>query len=73
MLGLTAILDQAKAGDRILMISYGSGAGSDAFDLRVTERIDAVRDRAPKTRDYIARRTAIDYATYIRYRGLFKD
>ncbi len=73
MLGLTAILDQAKAGDRILMISYGSGAGSDAFDLLVTERIDAIRDRAPKTRDYIARRTAIDYATYIRYRGLFKD
>ncbi len=73
MLGLTAILDQAKAGDRILMISYGSGAGSDAFDLRVTERIDAVRDRAPKTRDYIARRTVVDYATYVRYRGLLKE
>ena len=73
MLGLTAILDQAKAGDRILMISYGSGAGSDAFDLRVTDRIDAVRDRAPKTRDYIARRTVVDYATYVRYRGLLKE
>ena len=73
MLGLTAILDQAKPGDRILMTSYGSGAGSDSFDLLVTERINEVRDRAPKTRDYIARRTAVDYATYVRYRGLLKE
>lgn len=73
MLGLTAILDVAKPGDRILMVSYGSGAGSDAFDLRVTDRIEAVRDRAPNTRDYISRRTPIDYATYCRYRGLLRD
>jgi hydroxymethylglutaryl-CoA synthase len=73
MLGLTAILDQAKPGDRILMTSYGSGAGSDSFDLIVTERITEVQTRAPKTRDYIARRTPIDYATYARYRGLLKD
>ena len=73
MLGLTATLDIAKPGDRILMTSYGSGAGSDSFDLIVTDRINQVRDRAPKTRDYITRRTAIDYATYIRYRGLLKD
>ncbi len=72
MIGLTAILDEAKAGDRILMLSYGSGAGSDAFDLRVTEKIDAVRGRATTTREYIARRTPIDYATYCRYRGLLK-
>lgn len=73
MLGLTAILDIARPGDRILMVSYGSGAGSDAFDLRVTERITAVQHRAPTTRDYINRRTVIDYATYCRYRGKLKD
>jgi hydroxymethylglutaryl-CoA synthase len=73
MLGLTATLDEAQAGDRILMVSYGSGAGSDAFDLVVTERINDVRDRAPRTRDYIARRTVIDYATYSRFRGKLKE
>jgi hydroxymethylglutaryl-CoA synthase len=73
MIGLTATLDIAQPGDRILMVSYGSGAGSDAFDLVVTDRITAVRDRAPKTRDYINRRVVIDYATYARYRGKLKE
>jgi hydroxymethylglutaryl-CoA synthase len=69
LLGLSATLDVAEPGDRILMVSYGSGAGSDAFDLLVTERIAGRRDRAPKVRDYVARRTEIDYALYARYRG----
>ncbi|MFZ4812920.1 MAG: hydroxymethylglutaryl-CoA synthase [Phototrophicaceae bacterium] len=73
MLGLTAILDIAKPGDRILMVSYGSGAGSDSFDLVVTDRILQTRGLAPTTRDYISRRTEIDYATYTRYRGKLKD
>lgn len=73
MVGLTAILDVAQPGDRILMVSYGSGAGSDAFDLVVTERIHEARHRAPATRDYVNRRTPIDYATYCRFRDKLKD
>lgn len=69
IIGLTAILDLAQAGDRILMVSFGSGAGSDAFDIVVTDKLVERRDRATKTQDYIARRTEIDYATYVRYRG----
>jgi hydroxymethylglutaryl-CoA synthase len=69
MLGLTAILDEAQPGDRILMVSYGSGAGSDAFDILVTDRILEARGRAPFTRTYISRRTEIDYAIYTRYRA----
>ncbi|MEO1646784.1 MAG: hydroxymethylglutaryl-CoA synthase, partial [Chloroflexota bacterium] len=49
MIGLTAILDIAQPGDRILMVSYGSGAGSDAFDLVVTDKITERQSRAPKT------------------------
>ncbi len=69
IIGLTAILDIAEAGDRILMVSFGSGAGSDAFAIQVTEAIQSRRDLAPRTQDYINRRTEIDYATYTRYRG----
>jgi hydroxymethylglutaryl-CoA synthase len=67
LIGLTAVLDVAQPGDRILLVSFGSGAGSDAFSLRVTEQI-ARRAGPPTTHDYIARRKAIDYATYVRFR-----
>jgi hydroxymethylglutaryl-CoA synthase len=66
---LTAILDIAKPGEKILMVSFGSGAGSDAFTLTVTDRIETRRGLAPLTQDYVRRRTEIDYATYARYRG----
>ena len=69
IIGLTAILDVAQPDDRILMVSFGSGAGSDAFGIRVSERLHERRDLAPKTQSYIARRTEIDYATYSRMRG----
>jgi hydroxymethylglutaryl-CoA synthase len=68
LIGLAAILDEARPGDRVLMVSFGSGAGSDAFSIRVTERIQETRGRAPTTRQYIARRKEVDYATYTRYR-----
>ncbi len=69
IIGLTAVLDVSEPGDRILVTSYGSGAGSDAFSLKVTDRISEKRDLAPKTGDYIARRTEIDYGMYVRLRG----
>ncbi len=69
LLGLTAILDIAKAGDKILCVSFGSGAGSDAFAIQVTEAITAKQHLAPTTQTYIDRRVEIDYATYARYRG----
>ena len=72
MIGLTAILDIAQPGERILMVSYGSGAGSDAFDLLVTDRAVERRNLAPTTRDYINRRTEVDYATYTRLRDKLK-
>ena len=69
IIGLTAVLDIAEPGDRILVVSFGSGAGSDALSLQVTDEIMVRRDKAPKTGDYIARRTEIDYAAYTRMRG----
>jgi len=68
-LGLTAILDIARPGERILMVSYGSGAGSDALDLSVTEKIKARCESAKTTASYVERRVEVDYATYARYRG----
>ncbi|HPV07290.1 MAG TPA: hydroxymethylglutaryl-CoA synthase [Aggregatilineales bacterium] len=72
LLGLSATLDAAQPGDRILMVSYGSGAGSDALVLTATENIVERKNRAPSTEEYIARRTEIDYAMYTRYRRKLK-
>ncbi|MCD6096506.1 MAG: hydroxymethylglutaryl-CoA synthase [Thermoprotei archaeon] len=72
LLGLAAILDIASPGDRILAVSFGSGAGSDAFSIIVQDAIESKRDLAPKVADYIARRKAIDYSVYARYRGKIK-
>lgn len=68
-LGLTAILDVAQAGDLILMVSYGSGAGSDGFIWKMTDRIDAVRDKTIKTWDIInGEKVYLDYGLYAKYR-----
>ena len=68
-LGLTSTLDISKPGDMILMISYGSGAGSDAFVWRVTERINEVRDLAVHTTTLLdENQFYVDYGTYAKYR-----
>jgi hydroxymethylglutaryl-CoA synthase len=69
LLGLSAVLDIAEPGQRVLQVSFGSGAGSDAFAWRTTARINERQRCAPRTRDYIARRVEIDYGRYVRYRN----
>jgi len=69
-MGLSAILDVAKPGDRILMVSYGSGAGSDGFIWRVTDRITEIQPMVPQTRAQLEDRPIyLDYGTYAKYRG----
>jgi hydroxymethylglutaryl-CoA synthase len=69
MIGLAATLDVAKPGDRIFMTSFGSGAGSDSFDLTVTGRIDEVRGLAPTVEDYVKDARYLDYAVYAKHKG----
>ncbi|VVB76964.1 Hydroxymethylglutaryl-CoA synthase [uncultured archaeon] len=73
LLGLAATLDVAKAGDRILVTSFGSGAGSDSFAIEVTDSIEAARGRTTKVKDLIGRnKVYIDYATYLKNRDTIK-
>ncbi|MFQ5769206.1 MAG: hydroxymethylglutaryl-CoA synthase [bacterium] len=68
-MGLTAVLDVAKVDDLILLVSFGSGAGSDAFIFRATERISEVQNEAPHTREMLsANRIYLNYAQYAKYR-----
>jgi hydroxymethylglutaryl-CoA synthase len=63
--GLAAVLDSAKVGDRILVISYGSGAGSDALSLKVV----ADRKSSPSVGAEAERKEYIDYIQYLKIKG----
>ncbi len=69
LVGLAAQLDKAKPGERIVITSYGSGAGSDAFSFVVTDEILERRNLAPTTDFYINQRVYLTYAEYAKHRG----
>jgi hydroxymethylglutaryl-CoA synthase len=68
-LGLTAILDVAKPGDKIFMVSYGSGSGSDGFIFTVQDRISEVQGKAPLTWDQLNKAKYLEYGAYAKFRG----
>ena len=71
MIGLASVLDVAKPNDRIFVTSYGSGAGSDSFDITVTDYIkNFPKDKAPSIAQLVKDKEYIDYATYAKYRDL---
>lgn len=71
LLGFASTLDIAKTGNRILLVSFGSGAGSDAFSFIVKDGIESKRELAPLIMSYITRRRHIDYALYAKHRGKY--
>ncbi len=69
MIGLAAVLDVAKPGQKILVTSFGSGAGSDSFAITATAAIDKRRP-APENRffEMIKDKQYVDYALYAKHR-----
>jgi hydroxymethylglutaryl-CoA synthase len=67
---LAAVLDLAKADERILVASYGSGAGSDAYSFIVTGQISEKRKRQKLTVKYQAENPFLEYVDYTTYRRL---
>ncbi|MEM5812941.1 MAG: hydroxymethylglutaryl-CoA synthase [Candidatus Aenigmatarchaeota archaeon] len=72
LLGLCNVLDVAKPNERILLTSYGSGAGSDSFSIIVKEKIEEKRNLAPLTSYYLNRKEYIDYGIYVKLRRKLK-
>jgi hydroxymethylglutaryl-CoA synthase len=65
-LGLTAVLDNAKSDQKILLVSYGSGSGCDAFVIRTTEMLQKKQNVAPSTSSYIEKKEYLSYEQYKR-------
>ncbi|HJW65550.1 MAG TPA: hydroxymethylglutaryl-CoA synthase [Candidatus Bathyarchaeia archaeon] len=69
-LGLAAVLDVAKPEERILITSYGSGAGSDSYLFRTTAQLVSKRQRQKVNVKYQAENPFIEYVDYSTYRRL---
>ena len=68
--GLAAVLDVAKPEERILITSYGSGAGSDAYLLRTTSQLIDKRQRQKINVNFQAENPFLEYVDYNTYRRL---
>lgn len=70
-IGLAAVLDVASPGDRILLASFGSGAGSDAFSFIAMDSLLSRRELSPSVKTMVENCSRIDYSLYSKYRGKF--
>lgn len=67
-LGLAAVLDIARPGDKIMLASFGSGAGSDAFIIEALDNLPAKRKLGIPVRKLLENCSRIDYAMYSKLR-----
>ncbi len=73
MMGLAGILDVAKPDEKILAVSYGSGAGSDGFNITTTDHISNFSQKnSPTVEKEAMRGIEIDYALYMKFREKIK-
>jgi len=64
LMGLVSVLEKAEENDLILLASYGSGAGSDAFVFRVTKNIKKGRRLFSKA---VEDKKYINYPKYLKF------
>ena len=67
--GLSAVLDVLKPGEKVFMVSFGSGAGSDSFIFQATDEITKAQDLAPKIHDMLdGKKIYLSYGQYAAFR-----
>jgi len=67
LIGLARVLDAAKPNQRILVVSFGSGAGSDAISLVTTENVGKKRSSLERL---LSRKVYVDYGLYAKMKGI---
>lgn len=69
---LVAALEEAKPGDRILLVSYSDGG--DVFNITVTDEITKVQGNRLGMKDHLASTKELtNYGRYLLYRGLVSN
>ncbi|MFA4946123.1 MAG: hydroxymethylglutaryl-CoA synthase [Candidatus Micrarchaeia archaeon] len=72
MIGFASVLDVAEPGQKIFMVSYGSGAGSDAFAFEVKDGIKEARPEESVLALAEKDKVYVDYAVYAKHRRKLK-
>ena len=67
LIGLARVLDTAKPNQRILLVSFGSGAGSDAISLVTTENVGKKKSSLERL---LSRKVYVDYGLYAKMKGI---
>ena len=65
---LVSALEEAKAGDRILTVTWGNGC--DAIVFKVTPEIENIKNRRAIKQHLEVKRTLDSYGKYLRWRGM---
>ncbi|MFC1963154.1 3-oxoacyl-[acyl-carrier-protein] synthase III C-terminal domain-containing protein [Chloroflexota bacterium] len=65
---LAAVLEEAKAGDKLLLVGYGDGC--DVLILKVTEELTKIGDRRGIKRHLDSKKMLSNYGKYVLWRGL---
>ncbi len=66
LMGLASVLDIAKPNQKIFFVSYGSGAGSDAFVFQTTQNLINKRKRVTPIMEMLSNKTYISYVDYLK-------
>jgi hydroxymethylglutaryl-CoA synthase len=69
MLGLVATLQNCKSNELLFFCSYGSGAGSDAFILRTTNKLSQLQKK-PELTEQVKEKQYISYVSYLKKRNV---
>ncbi len=69
LIGLARVLDAAKPNQRILVVSFGSGAGSDAISLVTTENVGKKKSSLERL---LSRKVYVDYGLYAKMKGILR-
>lgn len=75
MIGLCNVLDVCQGNESVLVTSFGSGAGSDSFILKVYPEIRKIHETEKpyhRLSYYLERKTYVSYGTYAKHRRKIK-
>jgi hydroxymethylglutaryl-CoA synthase len=72
MLGLVKVLEEGKKGERVLMTSYGSGAGSDSFQIKILKKLTkSYKQEGVDLASQLAKTEQLSYTQYLLMKGWF--